>query len=72
MNISAEKDDEMPADRLWTIQDLSYYLGVPVATLYQWRCQNFGPAGSRMGRFVRYRPKDVRAWVASRVALDAA
>ena len=24
-------------DRLWTIEDLSAYLGVPVATLYRWR-----------------------------------
>jgi hypothetical protein len=24
-------------DRLWTIEDLSAYLGIPVATLYRWR-----------------------------------
>ncbi|ONF66953.1 helix-turn-helix transcriptional regulator [Amycolatopsis keratiniphila] len=50
-------------DPLWTVEDVSAYLGVPVGTLYQWRSKGYGPAGRRMGRYVRYRPEDVRAWV---------
>jgi excisionase family DNA binding protein len=50
-------------DRLWTVDDVSEYLGVPVKTLYQWRHRGQGPAGRRVGRYVRYRPADVRAWV---------
>lgn len=52
-------------ERLWTVEDVSAYLGIPVATLYQWRSHNRGPAGRRVGRYLRYRPEDVKAWVAS-------
>lgn len=51
-------------DRLWSVEDASYYLGVPVQTLYSWRGQGVGPPGRRVGRRLRYRPEDVRAWVA--------
>ncbi len=51
-------------DRLWSVQDVSAYLGVPVNTLYAWRSEKRGPDGRRMGRYLRYRPEDVRAWVA--------
>ena len=53
-----------PEDRLWTVHDVSSFLGVPVSTLYQWRVQSRGPACRRMGRHLRYRPEDVREWVA--------
>lgn len=49
-------------DRLWTVQDLSDYLGVPVMTIYHWRQSNYGPKGTRVGRYLRYRSEDVRAW----------
>jgi len=49
--------------RLWTVQDVSTYLGVPVMTLYHWRRTGYGPKGKRIGRHLRYRPEDVRAWV---------
>lgn len=51
-------------DRLWTPEDVSAYLGgVPVSTLYQWRYKGIGPKSRRVGRYLRYRPEDVRAWV---------
>jgi excisionase family DNA binding protein len=49
--------------RLWSVEDLSAYLGVPVRTLYQWRTKRCGPPGRRVGRYVRYRPEDVEAWL---------
>lgn len=52
-----------PDDRLWSVHDVSYFLGVPVSTLYQWKVHSRGPACVRMGRHLRYRPADVRAWV---------
>ena len=58
--------DAMPADRLWTVEETSRFLGVPVATLYYWRCQGGGPAACKLGRHLRYRAEDVLAWVASR------
>ena len=33
--------------KLWTVQDVADYLGVPVKTLYQWRCTGYGPARAR-------------------------
>jgi predicted DNA-binding transcriptional regulator AlpA len=51
-------------DRLWGVADVSAYLGVPVSTLYQWRYQGIGPVGRRVGRHVRYDPRDVRRWFA--------
>lgn len=50
------------AQRLWTIEDVAEYLGIPVATLYYWRTKNKGPSGKRMGKHVRYQPEDVYAW----------
>ena len=49
-------------ERLWSVQDLSEYLGVPVMTIYHWRRTGYGPKGTRVGRYVRYCPDDVRAW----------
>ncbi|WP_029211619.1 helix-turn-helix transcriptional regulator [Arsenicicoccus bolidensis] len=58
----------LPNDRLWTIDEVSYYLGIPKQTLHQWRTLDRGPAGRRVGRYLRYRPEDVRAWVAALAA----
>ncbi len=52
-------------ERLWTIRDVSEYLGVPIQTLYSWRTQGYGPTGKRVGRYVRYRPEEVRRWFES-------
>lgn len=54
-------------DRLWGIKDVARYLDVPVQTVYQWRSKRYGPPGVRVGRYVKYRPEDVKAWVASLV-----
>jgi excisionase family DNA binding protein len=51
--------------RLWTVDDVAEFLGVPKKTIYQWRTRNYGPKGRRIGKYVRYRPEDVMAWVES-------
>jgi predicted site-specific integrase-resolvase len=48
--------------RLWTTEDVAEYLGVPIKTLYQWRCVGYGPAGKRVGKHLRYKPEDVVSW----------
>jgi excisionase family DNA binding protein len=50
-------------DRLWTVDDTSRFLGVPVGTLYQWRTRGQGPRAYRVGRHLRYDPADVRQWL---------
>ncbi|MEV6226948.1 helix-turn-helix domain-containing protein [Saccharopolyspora shandongensis] len=47
---------------LWGIEDVSNYLGIPVGTLYQWRSRGYGPAGRKIGKYVRYKPDDVERW----------
>ena len=49
--------------RLWTLQDVSEFLNVPVGTLYQWRVRGEGPPAFKVGRHVRFDPDRVRAWV---------
>jgi hypothetical protein len=51
------------ADRLWTVHDVSVFLGVPVGTLYQWRYMRVGPPAYRVGRHIRYDPVAVRIWL---------
>lgn len=51
---------------LWSVRDVSRYLGVPVKTLYQWRWLGDGPPCSKTGKYLRYDPADVRAWVKDR------
>ena len=56
------------ADRLWSVTEVSRFLGVPVATLRAWRCQGLGPVSVKLGRHVRYDPDNVRDWVAGLIA----
>ncbi|SDD65682.1 helix-turn-helix transcriptional regulator [Auraticoccus monumenti] len=50
-------------EALWTVQDVSSYLGVPACTVYAWRSAGTGPPGRLVGRRLRYRPEDVLEWV---------
>jgi len=50
-------------NRLATVEELADYLGVPIATLYQWRYRREGPPGFRVGRHVRYRWGDIEQWI---------
>jgi|1185.fasta_scaffold612000_1 predicted DNA-binding transcriptional regulator AlpA len=50
-------------DRLWSISDVGRFLGVPVATIYQWRVRGEGPPATKLGKHLRYEPGVVRAWV---------
>ena len=51
------------SDRLMTLAELADMLGVPVNTLYGWRCRGEGPPGYRIGRHVRYRRATVEEWL---------
>jgi excisionase family DNA binding protein len=59
-----------PGDTLLSPQQLAAYLGVPVATVYRWRHESTGPRGIRVGKHVRYRRRDVEAWLESRTDPD--
>ena len=53
-------------DVLLSPQQLAEYLGVPLATVYRWRCEGTGPRGIKVGKHVRYRQRDVEAWLDTR------
>jgi excisionase family DNA binding protein len=55
--------DHGRGDRLLSIPELADYLGVPIATIYQWRHHRQGPASYRVGRHVRYRAEDIEHWL---------
>jgi predicted DNA-binding transcriptional regulator AlpA len=57
-------DNIRSIDRLWNVEDVSEYLGVPVKTLYQWKWRGEGPPVRKVGRYLRYEPAAVRSWVA--------
>lgn len=54
--------------RLWSIKDVSDFLGVPTGTLYQWRTRGEGPPCIRLGKHLRFDPARVRSWVAEQEA----
>ncbi len=56
-------DKKQMPDRLWSVQDVSRFLQVPVATLHQWRYLGTGPKAYRVGKHLRYDPADVKAWL---------
>lgn len=53
------------SDRLADPQEIADYLLVPVATLAQWRYLGQGPKFLKVGRYVRYRWRDVESWLAA-------
>jgi excisionase family DNA binding protein len=52
--------------QLLTAEELADLLQVPVKTLYVWRGKNEGPPACKVGRWLRYRPDDVDAWLNQR------
>lgn len=51
--------------KLWGMKEVADFLGVPINTLYQWRTRKYGPPGKRVGKYVRFVPDQVKAWVES-------
>ena len=59
-------------DRLWTPEGLANYLNVPLSTVYRWRSTGKGPAGFRVGKYLRYRPEAVEAWEQEQIEKEQA
>jgi len=55
-------------ERLWTIREVSEFLGIPTATLHQWRYLGTGPNAFRVGKHLRYDPDVVRSWLVEQCA----
>jgi excisionase family DNA binding protein len=50
------------ADRLLTTIEAAQRLGISARTLEKWRYEHNGPTVTRMGRVVRYDPKDLETY----------
>lgn len=61
-----------PADELWDTAKVASLCGVSEATVRYWRHVRTGPPSARLGRHVRYRPDEVRAWIAQQFQKDPA
>lgn len=48
--------------KLWCIDDVAEYLGVPVQTIYGWRPKGYGPPPIKVGKHLRWIPATVVAW----------
>lgn len=57
-------------DRYLTPDDIAEIFEVPKETVYQWRKKRVGPPGFRIGKYVRYDPADVRAYVTQLKSAD--
>ncbi|MAY96180.1 MAG: excisionase [Nocardioides sp.] len=57
-------------ERLLSAEEVAEFLGIPVATLYQWRHKGCGPDAYRVGRHLRYDPATVRAWLQEHLAVN--
>jgi predicted DNA-binding transcriptional regulator AlpA len=53
-------------EQLATCAEVAELLGIPEATLTQWRYLRVGPDFIKVGRYVRYDWADVRRWLATR------
>jgi hypothetical protein len=58
------------SDRLWSVQDVADYLGIPLKTLYNWRTRGIGPRARRVGTASSYRT--VSPWAVNHRAGRAA
>jgi excisionase family DNA binding protein len=52
--------------RLLTVQEVADLLQVPPKTIYAWRYRGLGPTAVPVGKYLRFRPEDVAAWLEAR------
>ena len=58
---------------LWGVPETASYLGVPESTVYRWCSRGgSGPRSYRVGRYRRFKPDEVRAWLNTRASEPAA
>jgi len=57
-------------EKLLTVDELAEVLSVKKSTIYQWRHLGLIPY-IKVGRFVRFREKDIQRWLSSRAVKPA-
>jgi len=55
--------NEVVPERLWSCQETANFLGIAIATLYQLTYKGTGPRCYKVGKYRRFKPVEVLAWV---------
>ena len=61
---------DSPIPQMVTTKELAELIGVPVATLNNWRSIGRGPRSFRLGRAVKYLVADVADWIEQQQQAD--
>ena len=51
---------------LWGVNKTANYLGIPKGTLYPWVSRGEGPRSYRVGKYRKWKPAEVLAWLETR------
>ena len=57
------EDDERIPERLWSTQETANFLGIAISTLYQLTYKGTGPRCYKVGKYRRFKPLEVLAWL---------
>jgi excisionase family DNA binding protein len=60
---SPQAEESRRVERLLSTEEVAKVLGRPARTLRQWRYLGEGPRYLKVGATVRYRARDVEAWL---------
>jgi hypothetical protein len=59
----------MRTERLLSPAEVQELYSIPVTTLEKWRSQKIGPLYHKLGKHIRYKPKDMERWIESKKIL---
>lgn len=63
-----QKVEPSTSEPLWSHRQTAEFLGIPVATLYQFNHKRTGPRSCKVGKHRRYTREDILAWLETRAS----
>ncbi|MCB0909149.1 MAG: helix-turn-helix domain-containing protein [Nocardioidaceae bacterium] len=55
--------NELDLEPLIGAEELAAYLGVPIQTIYDWRCAGTAPRAFKFGKRLKFAVTDVAEWI---------
>jgi excisionase family DNA binding protein len=62
-HLGAMDINELGLEPLIGVEELAAYLGVPIQTIYDWRCAGTAPRAFKFGKRLKFAVSDVAAWI---------
>ncbi|MDR1242217.1 MAG: helix-turn-helix domain-containing protein [Deltaproteobacteria bacterium] len=62
----------MITEKLLSPVEVEEMYNIPTTTLEKWRSLKMGPSYHKLGKHIRYKPKDVEQWIESKRVLTTA